>query len=226
MEHNENQDFEQFEDYSDEVRYDEHNETLEDRVENFSDEHLHEDLAAKEFDEFVLEEVAERTESARPEYLESVENNPYEYGTDEHAERGMKEELAEKSVDEVVLHETTDHTELTQPKYLSPFGRNSYEDRKGEYANREMTEVKRIEVPEDVRVDERFTEIDTKYAEQGQLEQSVAHFRKNENNYHGIKEFYDPSKRSGPRLIKKPYDQNRSQKQNIGAKWVNPEYRT
>jgi len=226
MEHNENQDFEQFEDYSDEVRYDEYDETLDNLVEEMYDEQLHEDLAAKEFDGFALEEVTEQTESARPAYLESVENNPYEHRTGEHAEQGMKEELAEKNVDGVVLDEVTEQTELAQPKYLDPVGSNLYEARKGEYANREMTEVKRIEVLEGTRVGERVTEIDSEDAEHKMLEQSIKYFRKNENNYHGIKEFYDPSKRSGPRLIKKAYDQNKSQKQNIGPKWVNPEYRT
>ena len=227
MEHNENQDFEQFEDYSDEVRYDEHNETLEDRVENFSDEHLHEDLAAKEFDEVALDEVAEQTESARPEYLESVENNPYEHRTDEHAERGMQEELAEKSVDGVVLDEVAERTELAQPEYLDPVVEtNLYEDRTADYAKQEMKEASRIEVPEDIKIGEGITEIDTEDAEQKMLEQSISDFGKNEINNQRTKKFDTPWKRSGPRLYKKPYDPNRSQKQNIGAKWVNPEYRT
>jgi len=95
MEHNETQDFEQIEEYSDEIGYEEYPETSDNLVEEMYDEQLHEELeelAEKNVDGFVLDEVTDQTELAQPEYLDPVESNLYEDRTGEYVEREMTEE--------------------------------------------------------------------------------------------------------------------------------------
>ena len=176
MEHNEMQDFEQIEEYGDEIGYEEDPETIDNLVEERYDERLHEELAEKNFDEFVLEEVIDQTEIAQPEYLDCVENNPYE-------------------------------------------------DRTSEYANREMVEATQIEIAEDLGIEEGITEIDTEDAEHRMLEQSLADFGKNKNNYQRIKEFDAPSGKTVPRY-KKMYSGDKSQKQIMSGNWTGREYQT
>jgi len=91
MENNETQDFDHFEEYNDEARYEEFDETIDNLVEEMYDERLHEELAEKEFDEFVLEEVVDQTELAQPEYLGPVESNLYDDRTGEYVEQEVTE---------------------------------------------------------------------------------------------------------------------------------------
>ena len=91
MEYYENQDFEELDEYNDEVGYDEYSETIDDRLEENYDEGLHQELAEKGVDDFVLSEVLDQTESSSPEYLDPVGRNLYEDRTNEYVDRDMTE---------------------------------------------------------------------------------------------------------------------------------------
>ena len=135
-------------------------------------------------------------------------------------DEGFQEELAEQSFDGFVLDEVTTQNELAQPEYLETVGSNLYEDRMDEYVAWEMTEGTKFEIPEDLGIGGRISEIDMEDALQRMLEKSNEDFANNENSYQEIREFdRRPRRPFVPKGIKK-YGLGKSQEQIMRGNWV------